>query len=480
MADTSQQLLIQDGALAVPRAFFAYPSQPYAQAETVREAASKINETRVVNLRTWEDMSVAGKNVVAEICREISEATIFCADITGLNPNVMFELGYAIARDKRIWLIFDTSFAELRKQFDQLGVLVTTGYAQYANSEDIFGAFFRDKPYDDVDATIYRQSIQPTLSSAEGQILLYLKSRHDTNASNKISKVVRKSEIPLIVHDPSETGVAGLSWYGQKCYAAGAVVAHLLSNAREGSLIINAKYALIAGLAHGLGTSVLMLAEPEYVAYLDYRELLYTYKSANQAESYLTQWLSPIEKQFRESVQPKDQYLSALSLEVELRKFYVQIGEYLAENEAANLSEYYLETTAYQEAMNGSRSLFIGRKGTGKTANLVALASELKKNNKNIICIIQPVGYEIESLVKLFSLYRERDTKGYVIESLWKFLLLTEIAHAAVEQIRGRPLWVQLEAEEEHLIELLELDDSIYSGDFAVRPALVPWGETTS
>ena len=102
MADTSEQLLIQDGAYAVPRAFFAYPPQPYAQAETVKEAAAKINGTRVVSLRTWEDMSVAGKNVMAEICREINEAEIFCADITGLNPNVMFELGYAIARDKRI------------------------------------------------------------------------------------------------------------------------------------------------------------------------------------------------------------------------------------------------------------------------------------------------------------------------------------------------------------------------------------------
>src|ERR1017187_5483384 len=114
---------------SVPQAFFAYPSQPYALSETIKLAAQDISKTKVANVRTWEDVSVSGKSVVGEICREINSAQIFCADITGLNPNVMFELGYAIARDKRIWLVFDTSFMDLKKQFDQFQILTTTGYS---------------------------------------------------------------------------------------------------------------------------------------------------------------------------------------------------------------------------------------------------------------------------------------------------------------------------------------------------------------
>jgi hypothetical protein len=83
-----------------PTAFFAYPSQSYLQSEAIRSAAADINKTQFVKIRTWEDMSVTGKNIMQEICTEISRAQIFCGDITGLNPNVMFELGYAIARDK--------------------------------------------------------------------------------------------------------------------------------------------------------------------------------------------------------------------------------------------------------------------------------------------------------------------------------------------------------------------------------------------
>src|ERR1700724_1502477 len=97
---------------SLPRAFFAYPASPLALAETIREAASKINRTHVAIVHPWERMAVTGKNIVQEICREINRAQIFCADITGLNPNVMFELGYAIARNRRIWPVLDASIAE--------------------------------------------------------------------------------------------------------------------------------------------------------------------------------------------------------------------------------------------------------------------------------------------------------------------------------------------------------------------------------
>jgi hypothetical protein len=468
-----------------PRAYFAYPSQPSAQSEAIKTAATEINKTYVASVRTWEEMSVTGKNIMREICREIDGALIFCADLTGLNPNVLFELGYAIARDRRIWLIFDTSFTELRKQFDQLQLLTTTGYAQYANSEDIVRAFLKDAPYGNLENTIFRQSIQPTLSSVEGEILLYLKSRHDTNASIRISKCLNDSDAPLIMDDPKESGVQPLSWYGQKTCSSVGVIAHFLSPAREGSQITNAKYAFVSGLAHGFGKPLLMIAEADYISPLDYRDLLFNYKTAHEAVQYVQHWLAPIERAYRERVVKRDQYTGALRLKIELRDFYVQIGEYIAENETNALEHYYIETTAYREALAGTRRVFVGRKGTGKTANLVALASELGKGRNNVVCELQPVGYEIESLVKLFNLYREQDTKGYVIESLWKFLLLTELANAAAAHIEAQPLWVEREREETRLLELLEQEAAILRGDFSVRlercvSALLRTDQTTS
>lgn len=105
------------------RAFFAYPSEPLSLSETIREAASKINKTHVAIVHPWERMAITGKNIIQEICSEINRSEIFCADITGLNPNVMFELGYAIARNRRTWPVLDTSITESRKLFDQFKML---------------------------------------------------------------------------------------------------------------------------------------------------------------------------------------------------------------------------------------------------------------------------------------------------------------------------------------------------------------------
>ena len=115
----------------LPGAFFAYPSEPPSIAEVIRTAIHDINRTGHVLMIGWEDCKVGGKVVIQEICREIDEAEIFCADLTGMNPNVMFELGYAIARNRRIWSALDTTFVDSKTHFDQLRILTTVGYSKY-------------------------------------------------------------------------------------------------------------------------------------------------------------------------------------------------------------------------------------------------------------------------------------------------------------------------------------------------------------
>ena len=463
------QMQLGAGEHGPPTAFFAYPSDPFAQSETIREAAGRLNKSQVVTIQTWEDLRISGKNIIKEICHAIDSAQIFCADLTFLNPNVMFELGYAIGRNKRIWLIRDNSFTDLRAQFEQFRLLTTTGYAKYGNSDDIVSAFYRDHPYLDLEDTLFRDLIEPVLSSSEGQLLLHLKARHDTNAGIRISKDLASSDIPIIVDDPRETAVQPISWYGEKIYSSVGVVGHLQNPAREGARLLNSKYAFVCGLAKGMGRPILMLAEAEYVSPIDYRDLLLNYRSTAEAAKYLSQWIAPKEKDYREAVVPKDAHAGALRLRVDLRDFYVQIGEFLAENEPSTLENYYIETTAYREALAGSRQVFVGRKGTGKTANMLALAAEIRKDQDNVVVPLQPLGYEIESLLRLFSSYRERDTKGYVIESLWKFLLVTEIATATYAYIQDQPAWVERTESDKKLLDLLDDNDGVLKGDFSVR-----------
>lgn len=485
MTTGEPQMLLEPETYLPPTVFFAYPSKPEFLSETIKDAAAAINKTRVASVRTWEEMSVTGKNIMSEICREISSSQILCADITGLNPNVLFELGYAISRNKRIWPVIDSSFFDLKKQFDQLRLLATTGYAPYTNADHIASAFLKERPYLDLDNTIFRQSIEPTISISDAEIILYLKSHVDTNAGIRISKALKESDVPLILDDPNESAAQTLAWYGQKIYSSVAVIAHFLSPNRDGAKITNSKYAFISGLAHGLDKPLLMLAEPEYSSPLDYREILFNYKTATDAVRYLKEWLSPIEKAYREKVVRKDQVSGTLRQKLELRDFYVQIGEYLAENETNDLANYYVETTAYHEALAGKRRIFVGRKGSGKTANLVALQLDMSSDKDKVVCVLQPVGYEIESLLRLLNFYKEHDTKAYAIESLWKFLLLTEIANATALQIENRPLWVEKDSDEIRLLKVLDEHQTLIREDFSIRlercvSALLDTGQSTS
>src|ERR1039457_7462576 len=102
--------------------FFAYPSKADI-AEIIKNGIAKINETGAVHLKTWESCRVGGKLIIGEICKEINAADIFCADLTGLNHNVMFELGFAIARNKRIWLAIDPSVIETKADWSKLKIL---------------------------------------------------------------------------------------------------------------------------------------------------------------------------------------------------------------------------------------------------------------------------------------------------------------------------------------------------------------------
>jgi hypothetical protein len=102
--------------------------------------------------------------------------------------------------------------------------------------------------------------------------------------------------------------------------------------------------------------------------------------------------------------------LSAVRLATELRG--LRLGEYVAENEVDQLDNYFVETSAYKLALEGRSSIFVGRKGTGKTANLIRVASTLRADKRKLVVVIEPVGYDLTGLTRLLRKYREEDTKG--------------------------------------------------------------------
>jgi hypothetical protein len=449
-----------------PRGFFAYPSLPVSAGEAIRAALERLNYEQIVTVQSWEALRIGGKVIIAEILKNINNCAFLCADLTGLNPNVLFELGYGIAIGKPVWIVLDTTYAEYRKAFEQLRMLTTVGYRPYTNSSDIVGQLYQDQPYAEPDSLLERV-ITPELHPSARAEILYLKDRHATETSVRVTRRLDKSGLPLVIDDPNESSVQSLSWYASKIYSSMGVVCHLTHPNRDGASLHNARYAFVAGMTVGLGKPLLMLADrTDLLAPLDYRDLLKQHSTATEAIAQLEQWLHPIQEQWTESRKAQQEYASTIKLATELSG--LQLGEYVAENEEDRLSEYFVDTSAYHEALRGSHTIFVGRKGSGKTSDLIQLAATLSADVRNIVCVIKPIAYELEGIVELLRRFRGLDTKGYAIESLWKFLLTTEVANATVTSIEHKlpSTWT---SEERELVELLNRDGAVLREEFTVR-----------
>lgn len=126
------------------KCFYAYPAYPPALAEVIENSIEEINKQGKdsVIIQGWKTLGVTGNIIIEKICEAIDNAQVFICDLTRINPNVLFELGYAIARNRRIWVTLDTSYDETKNNFERLSILKGIGYVEYQNRDHLVGKLF--------------------------------------------------------------------------------------------------------------------------------------------------------------------------------------------------------------------------------------------------------------------------------------------------------------------------------------------------
>jgi hypothetical protein len=78
-----------------PTVFVAYPSQPEQVGITIEASCKQLNAANLgLNFETWRQIEIPGKFIVDGILDQIDSCEFFVADITRLNFNVTFEIGY--------------------------------------------------------------------------------------------------------------------------------------------------------------------------------------------------------------------------------------------------------------------------------------------------------------------------------------------------------------------------------------------------
>jgi hypothetical protein len=260
----------------------------------------------VVEIRGWKSLFPGGRPIISRIFEEIRGCQCFIADLTGLNPNVLFELGYAVAHRKRIWPLLDVAIEQAKLDFNRFQLFSTVGYQGSSNSDAIVKAFFQDQPYTD-NTSLFDDLLDRT-KKVPHPTLLYLKAQTATEASNRLTRRVMAVQVATIVDDPAESSNQPLGWYVNRVDSASAVVCHLLSSAHENWQLANAKQAFVAGMAQGLGTPVLMLAHEPYASPLDYKDLLRTHETAARAETLFDEWFAPLVEAIRKQQSNAEHY----------------------------------------------------------------------------------------------------------------------------------------------------------------------------
>jgi hypothetical protein len=108
------------------KAVFLYPSKPANVAVTIEGAADLLKQNLPQQKwLTWRDFRVEGQVVFCEICKRIRFADFIAADVTTLNFNLLFEIGFAVGLGIPVAPIRDTTIITNKSEFDELGMLDT-------------------------------------------------------------------------------------------------------------------------------------------------------------------------------------------------------------------------------------------------------------------------------------------------------------------------------------------------------------------
>ncbi len=449
---------------SVIKAFYAFPSKPASLKETILLAVDVINKKNIVKILPWTELNPNGKVIISQILKRIDESDLFLCDISGLNPNVCFELGYAIAKNKRVWLTYDKSDSNNIELIKKFNIIQSIGHEGFLNDNDLVKAFFKQQPYSETEESIlqdYKTLIENHKDSYNFQDILFFKSIIDHTASSKLTKFIEDLKRKTITIDYLENSYQPLETTLINILRSKIFIAHLLSNKMPNNQIMNSKYSFFAGLAVGFDKKTLLIAPVPYETPLDYKDILLLHETANSCVEQVKDWIFPILSR-GEIIPKKDK-----GDEKELLLLRFALGDGQAEHEENELSDFFVKTSQYNIALNSTMGIFIGRKGTGKTTNLFEVRDHFLQNNTNLVIIIKPLSFRLEAYVKLINNYfKEIDIQSELTEKIWEFVIFSTIAFELYEQINNKPAYYELKSEEIKFKGFVENNLNVINNDF--------------
>ena len=233
----------------------AYPKSPDVVGQAIRLALSQLRErSGRQGLTSWEETDIAGHFIRSEILGQIDEVGCLVADVSRLNFNVTYEIGYAIGLGKRLVLIRNSALEPGTPSISEVGIFDTLGHAVYENSDQLV-AILRDIGLSKAIV------LPPTKPNRQSPIYLIEARFKSDPAIRIIARLKKKARLRYRNFDPNEQPrLSGPEAITNVAESFG-ILAYLLPQTAVGYQVHNIRVAFVAGLAHGMNKELLLLQQ---------------------------------------------------------------------------------------------------------------------------------------------------------------------------------------------------------------------------
>lgn len=401
--------------------FFAYQSSEKSgncdNADAIKNLAGYMGNKAVI----WEKMKTNGKIINRQILEEINKAETFACDLTYLNANVFFELGYAIGKRKPLFIMLNTKVKNASINYSNINILKGIGYSDFSNADDL------KTKLDNIDKNyVLLDQIKRLLKDQVNSIdVFYIKSSANSQAELDTLSYIKDSSYSQICDDKTEIAYQPLEWYLDSINKCKYLIVHLSGNDKTTASIDNCKNSLYAGLGLALDKKVLLVAPTPYYAPIDYNDILMEYNSSIDCIEKIESWL-PKRKKQKPIITEYDKDINLLKL---------GIGYSVAEDERNELISYFVETYAYNSALRSRSSIFHGRKGAGKTAMYIKLLDDYTKYDNTYLISLKPESIELLENIKTIELYQDSANIKTLFYLIWRYVLYSKLILNLAEKI---------------------------------------------
>lgn len=395
--------------------FVAFGSEDNFHAQTIASAATTANNSDYKYV-VWSLEDRSGVPLNKAVDGWLDEADGLVADITYVNDNVTYEIGYAIGAGKDIRLIRNSSvdISELRK-YGLLDNLIRNEFKTKEELERIL-----KNPIDKKN----KWSKVP-LNVAQPLYIL-APSTAGTLSGSLFSDIKKKTKFKFRSFKAWEIARLNAQEAWEQVASSHGVVVTWQDSSSIESKLNNQRAAFIFGLARGLDIPALLLA----------------YSSAKlpaDLEVQASRWsrvtdLNNILIDFRDEVQDS---INDRQNEDELPYMFldsINCGDPAAENEQDQLKKYFLETDEFKQTFRGEANLILGRKGSGKSAIFLQVRDRIRVNKRNLVVDLNPEGYQLIKFKEVVAELNQHGIRKEFIAAFWQYILWLEIAYKILEK----------------------------------------------